>query len=69
MDSQDGLEQVNELLNKRYGVDLLDVGEDAAKKALDDGEEPEAIVEWYGRKYDLVRIDKGLKDLWRTNPN
>jgi len=69
MDIQEGLAQINDLLNKRYGIDLLDVGEEAAEKALADGEEPEAIVEWFAEKYDLVRIDKGAKDLWHTNPN
>lgn len=50
-----GMERVNELLLSQYDMDLLDVDVPGIQRALEDGEEPQAIVDDIGEKMGLTR--------------
>jgi len=48
--------EVNQLLMKRFGIDLSDVDEDAVMKSILDGEEAEAIVDELAEDYELEEL-------------
>lgn len=66
MATQAQMNEVDKLLNDEYGIGLADVSEDAVERALNDGEEPQAIVDWLAEKYDLGKDQFGG---WKTGLN
>lgn len=49
--------EVNQLLMKRFGIDLFDVDEDSVMNDIRNGEEAEAIVDDLAEDYDLEEIE------------
>jgi hypothetical protein len=48
--------EVNQLLLKRFGIDLSDVDEDAVMNDIRNGEEAEAIVDGLAEDYELEEL-------------
>jgi len=48
--------EVNQLLMKRFGIDLSDVDEDAVMNDIRNGEEAEAIVDGLAEDYELEEL-------------
>ena len=58
MATQAELNFVERLLNLQYGLNLGDVDQDRIERDLDEGEDPQAIVDDIAEKHGLERIDR-----------
>lgn len=52
------INDVEDVLQKWYGISVDDTDTDQILSSLEDGETPEEIAERIGQKFDLVRIDE-----------
>ena len=53
------LNAVDEILERRYGINSKDVGTDCVARCLATAWTPEECVQWLSEKYELERIDIG----------
>lgn len=60
MDINEGIREVERLLNEGYGISITDVDEDMVTRDLQNGEEPQAIVDFIAQKYDLEKSEKPM---------
>jgi hypothetical protein len=49
--------EVGRLINTQYGLTLNDVDESQIQTAWESNDTPQEFVDWFGDKYDLVRLD------------
>ena len=64
MASNEQMAEVGRLLEAQYGISIYDVGEDAVERALDDGDDPQAVVDWLAEKDGLVKIGTPPTNPW-----
>ena len=60
-------EQMNEfekLLTKQYGLTLADLDQDPIERDLDEGEDPQAILDDLAEKFKMERIDGDDNSNW-----